>query len=101
MLSHLDVFLILNQGGLLSGWSLMRMVSHQCGLSFGVFFIFFIRVVFDEDGLNRIVFHEGGLSTGGFLPQWSHMREDSDYGFQCVLQAAHNGFSPLSSDRAR
>ena len=63
--------------------------------------MFFFMVVFDEDGLNRIVFHEGGLSTGGFLPQWSHMRVDSDYGFQCVLEAAHNGFSPLSSDRAR
>ena len=70
-------------------------------LVFYFYFLFFIRVVFDEDGLNRIVFHEGGLSTGGFLPQWSHMRVDSDYRFQCVLQAAHNGFSPLSSNRAR
>ena len=48
MLSHLDVFYILNQGGLLSGWSLMRMVSHQCGLSVGFLFLFFI-------------FYQGGL----------------------------------------
>ena len=60
------------QGGLSSGWSLIREVFHQGGLSSGWSFI---REVFHQGGLSsgwsliREVFHQGSLSSG-----WSFIR---------------------------
>ena len=71
-------FLFFYQGGLLSCWFFMRMVSHQCALSSGCFLHSesgwsFIRLVFDEDGLSS-VWSLIGVFFICFFSWWSLMR---------------------------
>ena len=83
--------MVCHQGGLSSGWSIIRVVSHHGGLSSGWSLIWvvshlgsFHQVVAHQcglqDGLSSgwsvvwVVFHEDGLSSGWIFIRWSVIR---------------------------
>ena len=81
--------MVCHQGGLLLGWSVIRVVCHQVvchqgGLSSGWSVI---RVVCHQSGLLlgwsviRVVCHQGGLSSGRFV-----IRVDFRQRFHCILR---------------
>ena len=100
--SDVERGVVCHQGGLSSGWSLIRVVSHQDDLSSGWSLTW---MVFHQGGLSAgwsfiwVVFHQGGLSLGwsviwvvsqldglsyGWSPGWSLIRVVFSPVFHCL-----------------
>ena len=92
------VRVVYHQGGLSLGWSITKVVSHQGGLSSGWSLI---RVVYHQGGLSpgwsiiRVVCHQGGLSSGqGDLSSvWSIIRVVCHQGWSIIRVVCHQGWS--------